>query len=140
MSKKKREARPTACVYPECRNTARSRGLCHAHYQGWRRLASRGDSATDEDLIQRGLLLPSGSGGSPVADFSGFQPESELLGRGGDFAPANDTTAWRAKWASTAHCLSETVSERNALSAALVKAVGKDGVAAAMAAVGVKVA
>lgn len=78
---KKKQARPTPCVYPDCKNTARTRGLCHAHYQGWRRLASRGQGADEADLIERGLLLPAGEGGSPVADFSGFQAGSKLRGK-----------------------------------------------------------
>jgi len=77
---------PVACVYPECRNTARTRGLCHGHYQTMRDRVRKG-KADEKDLERRGLLLPKGTGGSPVntvRDGQGrcpFEKGSALLGR-----------------------------------------------------------
>jgi hypothetical protein len=56
---------PRRCVYPDCRNTARTRGLCHGHYQIMRDRVRKG-VADESDLERRGLLLPKGTGGSPV--------------------------------------------------------------------------
>jgi hypothetical protein len=61
------------CVYPECCNTRRTRGLCHGHYQEWRRLArtdeKRGTDRckSDADLEAEGLLLGEGTGGGSKA-------------------------------------------------------------------------
>jgi hypothetical protein len=63
----------TGCVYPSCLNTRRTRGLCHGHYQEWRRLArtdeKRGTDRcmTDAELEDAGLLLPEGTGGGSKA-------------------------------------------------------------------------
>jgi hypothetical protein len=56
---------PRPCLYPECANTARTRGLCHGHYQVMRDRVRKG-VADEADLERRGLLLPKGTGGSPV--------------------------------------------------------------------------
>jgi hypothetical protein len=53
------------CVYPECKNSPRTRGLCHGHYQTMRDRV-RKDLADEKDLERRGLLLPKGTGGSPI--------------------------------------------------------------------------
>ena len=54
------------CVYPGCSNTSRTRGLCHGHYQTWRSYERKGLALPEATLINRGLLLPKGTGGSPV--------------------------------------------------------------------------
>ncbi|MBT8453001.1 MAG: hypothetical protein KJO40_13615 [Deltaproteobacteria bacterium] len=56
---------PQWCVYPGCQNTRRTRGLCHGHYQTMRDRVRKG-LADEADLERRGLLLPKGTGGSPV--------------------------------------------------------------------------
>lgn len=61
----KKSVTPRPCVYPGCRNTARTRGLCHGHYQVMRDRVRKG-IADEKDLERRGLLLPKGTGGSPV--------------------------------------------------------------------------
>ena len=61
----KKKVTPTKCVYPGCKNTARTRGLCHGHYQIMRDRVRKG-LADEADLERRGLLLPKGTGGSPV--------------------------------------------------------------------------
>lgn len=48
------------CLYPECPNTARTRGLCHGHYQNARAYVRAG-SATEAALQTRGLMAPSGT-------------------------------------------------------------------------------
>jgi hypothetical protein len=61
------------CVYEGCLNTRRTRGLCHGHYQEWRRLArtdeKRGTDRckSDKELEAEGLLLPEGTGGGSKA-------------------------------------------------------------------------
>ncbi len=61
------------CVYPGCLNTRRTRGLCHGHYQEWRRLARTDDKRgtdrckSNDELEAEGLLLPEGTGGSSKA-------------------------------------------------------------------------
>jgi hypothetical protein len=66
MSKKTTKTiEPKQCVYPECRNTSRTRGLCHGHYQTMRARVRSG-AADETDLESRGLLLPKGTGGSPI--------------------------------------------------------------------------
>ena len=67
------------CTYPGCRNTRRTRGLCHQHYQTMRSYV-RDDKATEADLEARGLLLPKGTGGSPVQDHSAFLLGSDVRG------------------------------------------------------------
>lgn len=64
-----KEAKPVACVYPGCKNTARTRGLCHGHYQTMRTYVRDG-KATEADLIERKLLMPKGTGGSPNNGYS----------------------------------------------------------------------
>lgn len=77
---------PTSCVYPSCKNTARTRGLCHGHYQVMRDRVRKG-VADESDLERRGLLLPKGTGGSPVnivRDSEGrdaFEKGSSITGR-----------------------------------------------------------
>lgn len=77
---------PRRCVYPECENTARTRGLCHGHYQTMRDRVRKG-TADEKDLERRGLLLPKGTGGSPVntvRDSQGrcaFEKGSTITGR-----------------------------------------------------------
>lgn len=71
--------KPTPCVYPDCQNTARTRGLCHGHYQAMRSRVRNG-AADEKDLEKRGLLLPKGTGGSPtnvVRDEDGYDAFSE---------------------------------------------------------------
>lgn len=58
-------SKPKGCVYPECKNTSRTRGLCHGHYQTMRDRVRKG-TADEKDLEKRGLLLPKGTGGSPI--------------------------------------------------------------------------
>ncbi len=67
------------CVYPDCTNTRRTRGLCHQHYQTMRSYVRDG-KATEEDLQRRGLLLDKGTGGSPVHDHSAFLLGSDAQG------------------------------------------------------------
>lgn len=62
---KEKTITPLKCVYPDCKNTARTRGLCHGHYQTMRDRVRKG-VADEKDLERRGLLLPKGTGGSPV--------------------------------------------------------------------------
>lgn len=70
------------CVYPDCPNTSRTRGLCHGHYQTMRDRVRKG-KASESDLEARGLLLPKGTGGSPAPDsLNAFNEGSEVLGRG----------------------------------------------------------
>lgn len=57
--------KPKTCVYPECKNSRRTRGLCHGHYQTMRSRVRNG-AADEIDLERRGLLLPKGTGGSPT--------------------------------------------------------------------------
>lgn len=49
------------CIYPDCSNTVRTRGLCHGHYMTMRRLVREG-KITEEDLEERGFLSPKGTG------------------------------------------------------------------------------
>lgn len=51
--------RPPTCVYPGCLHTRRTRGLCHGHYQT-AQAYRRAGTATDADLVRRGLMLPAG--------------------------------------------------------------------------------
>lgn len=75
------------CLYPECNNTSRTRGLCHGHYQTMRDRVRKG-RAEEADLMRRGLLLAKGTGGSPVTDHAAFERGSEILGRApGIFRP-----------------------------------------------------
>ena len=72
---------PLSCVYPDCRNSRRTRGLCHQHYPTMRSYVRDGN-ATEPDLEARGLLLAKGTGGSPVADHSAFRLGSDARGEG----------------------------------------------------------
>lgn len=56
------------CLFPGCRNTRRTRGQCHTHYQQTQAMLRAGD-ADDADLVRRGLRTPEGAkdGGSEVA-------------------------------------------------------------------------
>lgn len=49
------------CVYPDCTNSRRTRGLCHGHYQVMRTYVRQG-KVTEADLESRGLLMPKGTG------------------------------------------------------------------------------
>lgn len=49
------------CVYPDCTNSRRTRGLCHGHYQVMRTYVRKG-KVTEADLEARGLLMPKGTG------------------------------------------------------------------------------
>ncbi len=58
---------PRVCVVPGCRNSRRTRGLCHSHYQNCQRMLRDG-TASEANLVERGLRLPVGEdGGSPIA-------------------------------------------------------------------------
>ena len=67
------------CVYPDCQNSSRTRGLCHGHYQTMRDRVRKG-RAEEGDLIKRGLLMPKGTGGSPVSSHSAFELGSSETG------------------------------------------------------------
>lgn len=47
----------TGCVYPDCPKARRTRGLCFSHSASAGRLIRKGE-ATEEDLMERGLMLP----------------------------------------------------------------------------------
>ena len=68
------------CVYPDCANTRRTRGLCHGHYQTMRDRIRRG-RADETDLQARGLLLPKGTGGGTVSGHDAFVIGSNVKGR-----------------------------------------------------------
>lgn len=71
--------RVTHCLYPECQNTARTRGLCHGHYQAARALVRRG-AADEDDMQARGLMAPAGTpSGFPLSgsDLFKFQHPEE---------------------------------------------------------------
>jgi len=57
------------CLYPGCPHSRRTRGICHGHYQQWRSYVRRDAKdgtarcASEEELMERGLLLPKGTGG-----------------------------------------------------------------------------
>jgi hypothetical protein len=68
------------CVYPDCENTSRTRGLCHAHYQTMRAWVRAG-KADERDLTRRGLLMPLGQGSSPVEGHGAFAIGSKIRGR-----------------------------------------------------------
>lgn len=68
------------CVYPQCKNSSRTRGLCHGHYQTMRDRVRNG-RVDEADLEARGLLLPKGEGGSPARDHLGaFERGSNVVG------------------------------------------------------------
>ena len=76
---KTKAKRPPECVYPGCRNTRRTRGLCHGHYQSMRSYVRAG-KATEADLEDRGLLLPKGTGGASVNGHDAFLLGSIIRG------------------------------------------------------------
>jgi hypothetical protein len=97
----------TQCVYPDCPNTRRTRGLCHGHYQTMRsrvRAADKdgtgGDTLThgeklEADLQRRGLLLPKGTGGAPATDSArAFRIGSDIVAKP---APDESATIERAR-------------------------------------------
>jgi len=55
----------TACIYPGCTISRRTRGLCHGHYQTMRSYVRKG-KASEDDLESRGLLMPRGTGGTSI--------------------------------------------------------------------------
>lgn len=67
------------CVYPDCPNTSRTRGLCHGHYQIMRDRVRKG-RANEGDLEQRGLLTKKGTGGTSVNGHAAFECGSKVLG------------------------------------------------------------
>ena len=64
------------CVYPGCKNTPRTRGLCHNHYQTARSYIRDGKT-TEAFLELRGLLLPKGTPGGSIDNSRYFLPDSE---------------------------------------------------------------
>lgn len=71
---------PRICLVPGCRNTMRTRGNCHSHYQQAQRLLREG-KADDADLVRRGLRTKPGEpGGSPTIKFDGFLKGSKVRG------------------------------------------------------------
>lgn len=71
------------CVYPECQNTSRTRGLCHGHYQAMRSMVRQG-KADELDLRERGLLMPPGQGGTKTNGNSAFARGSVVQGEAAD--------------------------------------------------------
>ena len=70
------------CIYPDCQNTSRTRGLCAGHYAIMRDRVRKGQ-ADEADLERRGLLMPKGTGGTPAPDhLDAFRIGSEVRGRG----------------------------------------------------------
>ncbi len=67
------------CVYPGCKNTRRTRGLCHAHYQSMRAMVRKG-KATEADLTARGLLMKPGTGGMSSNGNAAFTLGSQARG------------------------------------------------------------
>jgi hypothetical protein len=75
-------ASPRVCLVPGCRNSMRTRGNCHTHYQQCQRLLREG-KADDADLVRRGLRTPPGEpGSSPTLKFDGFLKGSTVRGEG----------------------------------------------------------
>ena len=73
------------CVYRDsnrnpCWLSSRTRGLCHGHYQTMRSYVRNGE-AGEADLVRRKLLMPKGSGGSPIlTGHSSFKKGSIAIG------------------------------------------------------------
>ena len=67
------------CVYPKCRNSSRTRGLCHGHYQIMRDRVRKG-KAEESDLMRRGLLTLKGTGGTSVDSHAAFSLGSKERG------------------------------------------------------------
>ena len=59
------------CLHPDCVLSARTRGLCHGHYQSMRGYVRKG-KATEAKLEARGLLAPKGTGGNRVTNHQIF--------------------------------------------------------------------
>lgn len=76
--------KPRYCLFPGCRNTRRTRGQCHSHYQLTQAMLRSGD-ADDADLVARGLRTPQGDkeAGSPIAPNSreAFRKGSDTTGK-----------------------------------------------------------
>jgi hypothetical protein len=80
-SEKRRATRllHVCCVYPECPNSRRTRGLCHQHYQTMRSYVRDG-RATEADLMRRGLLMEKGTGGASCNGHEAFKLGSKVKG------------------------------------------------------------
>lgn len=82
MSQRPKKHKPLQCLVPDCKNTRRTRGLCHTHYQACQTLLRDG-RADDADLVRRGLrTAPGEHGGSPTIPFQGFHKGSTITGDG----------------------------------------------------------
>jgi len=46
------------CITPGCKTEVLARGLCEAHYRALRRAITL-DKVSEEDLVSKGLMLPS---------------------------------------------------------------------------------
>jgi hypothetical protein len=68
------------CLYPECPNTSRTRGLCHGHYQTMRDRVRKG-RASEIDLRARGLLTEKGTGGTAAKGSDAFELGSAVNGK-----------------------------------------------------------
>lgn len=79
------------CVYPGCENSRRTRGLCHGHYQTMRAYVRAGKS-DEADLMERGLLLPKGTGGGTVNGHEAFLRGSDVRG------DADDRVEYRTRY------------------------------------------
>ena len=78
------------CVYPGCKNTPRTRGLCHNHYQTARSYIRDGKT-TEAFLELRGLLLPKGTPGGSIDNSRYFLPDSEWPPERLHTKPSEDT-------------------------------------------------
>lgn len=79
MAKELQELIAHRCIYPDCGNSRRTRGLCHGHYQTMRAYVRDGKS-TEVDLAKRGLLMPPGEGGGSVNGHDAFKLGSDKRG------------------------------------------------------------
>jgi len=69
--------RVLVCLYPDCPNTARTRGLCHGHYQTARAYVRDG-KATEAALQARGLMAPKGTpSGYPITHREHLKTEND---------------------------------------------------------------
>lgn len=73
-------ARDKKPVMVKCINSVRTRGLCHSHYQAAQR-GRRNGYVTEEDLVERGLMLPKGAGAAKVSGHSSFRLGSTVRGK-----------------------------------------------------------
>jgi hypothetical protein len=132
---KQRKQIARRCVYPGCVNTSRTRGQCHQHYQTTHSRLKKG-KVTEEDLVERGLLLAGGAGGgSPVAGHEATLTGSTLVGQ----TSVEVTTVPAETWALNqdnherkSKLIASLKSERAVLLRAVENLVGKDGIAAAL--------